>query len=86
MLDYLNDVPWHQANEFLMSGKPPVIVRLLALNAIFLAIFAVRRAAGAKPMAIGGAFLVQLAVLCANLLLIWQQPVISYLGTLIARF
>ena len=79
MLEYLYLARWDQALGFLASGWPPVWARLLALNALFLALYAVRRMAGAGPMPSGLAFFVQLTVVAANLLLIYQTEVVDYL-------
>lgn len=57
-------------------------VRLLALNAFFLALYAIRKAAGAEPMGAGLTLFVQGALLSANLLVLFQSQVESYLKTL----
>ena len=83
MLGPLYDLHLDQAWHMLSQGNPPVIVRLMALNAVFLAIFSVRKAAGAQHMSPGWAFLVQMGVLATNLLVLFQQPVEQYLATII---
>ena len=86
MLEYLYLARWDQAHDFLASGWPPVYVRLLALNALFLGLYVVRKMSGAGPMSMGAALFVQLAVLGANLLLLFQPEVQDYLQTLMHRF
>lgn len=82
MLEYLYLAQWDQSLAFLAAGNPPMYVRLLALNAFFVALFVIRRAAGAEPMGAGLTLFVQGALLCANLLVLYQTQVESYLRTL----
>lgn len=85
MLDFLGNVRWQQTYDFLASGSPPIIVRLMLLNALFAALYAVRRAAGARHMALPLAFLVQLAMLGANILILYQVEAERYFRTLMDR-
>jgi hypothetical protein len=82
MLEYLYLAKWDQSFAFLAAGSPPLYVRLLALNALFLGLYAVRKAIGAQPMGAGLTLFVQLAVLGANLLVLYQSEVEGYLLTL----
>lgn len=84
MLEYLYLAQWGKTFDFLSAGSPPISVRLLALNAFFLALYAVRRAAGAEPMGARLTLFVQLAVLGANLLLVFQVEVETYLRSFTA--
>ena len=79
MLDYLYRARWDQALTFLASGSPPVFVRLMAVNALFLAIYAIRKSVGAPPMTVGMGLFMQLLALGANLLVLYQQEVQDYL-------
>ena len=83
MLEYLYLANWDHSLAFLASGSPPMYVRLLALNAFFLALYAIRRTAGAQPMGPGMTLFVQGALLCANLLVLFQSQVEAYLKTVI---
>lgn len=60
---------------FLTSGSPPIFVRLMALNALFLGMYAVRKASGAEPMSAWATLLVQLGALGCNLLVLYQAQV-----------
>lgn len=84
MLEYLYLAQWDTSFGFLGAGSPPLYVKLLALNALFIALFAVRRAAGAEPMGARLTLFVQLAVLGANLLVVFQAEVEAYLRNLTA--
>ncbi len=86
MLDFLDHVRWEQTYEFLASGRPPIIVRLMLLNAVFMALYAVRRAAGSRPMPLPLALFVQLSMLGANLLILYQTEVETYIRSIMNRF
>lgn len=79
MLEYLYLARWDDTYAFLASGTPPVFVRLLAVNAFFMALFVVRRAVGAAPMSSFMTLLAQLAVLGANLAILFQPQLVDYL-------
>lgn len=83
MLNSLTQARCHEVYDFLASGSPPIFVRLLALNAFFLALYAVRKAAGTRPMPIGMAIFVQAIVVGANMLVLYQTEVESYVRQII---
>ena len=66
MLEYLYLARWDQAFGFWTSGNPPIYVRLLALNTVFLALYAVRKAPVGSAMSPGMSLFAQLVVLGAN--------------------
>lgn len=78
MLDHLSQARWHEVYDFLVSGHPPIFVRLLALNLLFLAFYVVRKAAAARPMTFGTAMVVQMFMFGANLLVLYQPEVADY--------
>ena len=86
MLEYLYLAKWDQTFGFLTAGSPPMFVRLMALNALFLGLFAIRKAAGAQPMSAGASFFVQLAVLAANLLVLFQAEAEIFIRSLTERY
>lgn len=86
MLEYLYLARWDEAHAFLANGWPPLWARLLALNTLFLALYAVRKMSGAGSMSMGMTIFVQLAAVAANLLLIYQPEVQDYLLVLTNRF
>ena len=86
MLEYLYLSQWDQTFGFLTAGSPPMFVRLMALNALFLGLFAIRKAAGAQPMSAGASFFVQLAVLAANLLVLFQAEAEIFIRSLTERY
>jgi len=86
MLEYLYLINWKEDFGFMAAGSPPMFVRLMALNALFLGFYGIRKAAGAQPMSAGMTLFVQLAVLAANLLVLYQSEVETWLGSLTGRF
>ena len=82
MLELIQRTRWDQAYDFLASGDPPMIAKLLALNTIFFILVIIRRAKGVKPLSQSGVIQVQGFLLLANFLLLFQ----SNIQHLIARF
>ena len=58
----------------------------MGLNAFFLGLYAIRKTSGAAPMSAGMSLFVQVAVLGANLLVLYQPEVESLLQGLINRY
>jgi len=79
MLDFFYGPNWGRIYDFLMSGRPPILVQLLALNALFLAIVAIRKAAGARHLGAGATLLSQLGILGANLVVLYQQQLEDFI-------
>lgn len=86
MLDYISRAGWDQALGFLAAGSPPVYLKLLAINAMFLAFHAIRRAAGASPLSGSMLFLGQLVVLGANLFVLFEPQVTVFATAFMSRF
>ena len=78
MLDYIMSARWDQAYNFLLSGQPPMYIRLLALNGLFVLLFFIRKAAGAEPMSERAALFTQICLLAANILVLFQGDVERY--------
>ena len=66
MLNLLDVIPWNEYRNFLASGDPPVILRLVFLNTVFLMIFVVRRARGASNLRPQTGIALQILLLFAN--------------------
>ena len=87
MLEYLYSLAkWGQTFGFLTAGSPPMYVRLIALNALFLGLYAIRKAAGAQPMSAGATLFVQMGVLAANLLVLFQPEAETFIRSLTDRY
>ena len=86
MLEYLYLMSWDRTFGFLASGSPPVYVRLLVLNAVFLAVAGIRRAVAADPLSPGMMLLAQVVMLAANLFVLYQTEAQNYAMAFMHRF
>ncbi|MDH3742948.1 MAG: hypothetical protein OER56_15265 [Hyphomicrobiales bacterium] len=57
---------WVMAREFMMTGKPPLITQILALNTVALIFWIVRRMRGASALRAQTANIVQGLLIAAN--------------------
>ncbi|MCB1378053.1 MAG: hypothetical protein KDK89_06765 [Alphaproteobacteria bacterium] len=83
MIELLERTQWDQARNFLASGDPPMIFRLLALNTVFLILYIVRRAKGARPMEQSVLLGVQGLLILSNMLVMFQNDITRFLDRLI---
>ena len=75
MLETILNAPWQQAADYLGSGSPPMILRILALNTVFFILFVVRRMRGAAVMRPDTAIFVQSALVASNLMVLFQDQI-----------
>ena len=83
MIELFKRARWDQAYDFLASGDPPMIGRIMVLNTIFLIFLIVRRANGLKPMKESGLLPVQALLLLANFLVLFQNSIQQFIGRFI---
>jgi hypothetical protein len=83
MLKTIIDAPWQQAFDVLASGNPPMIVRILAINTVFFVLFTIRRVRGAPVMPTHTAIMVQSLLICANMMILYQDTILHLLHSLI---
>jgi hypothetical protein len=83
MLELIRRTRWDQAFDFLASGDPPMIFRLLALNTIFLIFYMLRRTKSTQPMPQTTILQVQAFLLLANFLILFQRDITQYLDRFI---
>lgn len=83
MIELIRRTRWDQAYEFLASGEPPMIQRILALNILFLMLFVLRRVKFGKPMTQQGLLFAQGMLLLANILVMFQGDITSFLERVI---
>jgi hypothetical protein len=83
MIELIGRARWDQAYDFLASGDPPMISRILALNTIFFIFLIVRRAKGVSPLKQTGLIQVQALLVVANLLIFFQSSIIQFLDRFI---
>jgi hypothetical protein len=86
VIEFFQNVPWHQVGDFLANGNPPLVIRILILNTLFFVIFAYRRARGVPAMREKTAFRVQTFLIAANALILFEPEIettLSYFHRLI---
>jgi len=66
MLNLIDLIPWNEYRDFFASGHPPVILRLIFINTIFLMVWVVRRARGATAWRSQTSVALQIILLIAN--------------------
>lgn len=86
MLDYIMNARWDQAYNFLLSGDPPIYIRLLAVNGLFLLLFLFRKIAGAQAMGEGSALFTQILMLAVNIFVLFQSDIEVYLRNVMAGY
>lgn len=86
MLDYIMNARWDQAYNFLLSGAPPVYVRLFAVNGLFLLLFILRKLAGARPMSEIASLATQFYLLVANVIVLFQTEIEVYLRSFMTGY
>lgn len=75
MPDFFYQAHVGQALDFLWSGDPPVIARLLGANAIVVMFYAIRKAITPAPMSGTMMLVFQLGFLIANCYVLFQSEV-----------
>lgn len=83
MIELFNRARWDQAYNFLASGDPPMMFRLLAINTIFLILYVIRKAKTGKPMNERTVLQVQGLLVLANCLILFQSDIQNFLSRLI---
>lgn len=83
MLELLNRTRWDQAYDFLAAGDPPMMLRILGINTLFLIFYMIRRSQGSFPMKQFTVIQVQALLLLANALILFQRDVVSFLDRFI---
>ena len=83
MFDLIKRARWDQAYDVLASGDPPMISRILALNTVFFIFFIIRRANGLRPMKETFVLQVQVLLLAANCLILFQGRIMQFISGII---
>lgn len=85
MFELFHRARWDQAYHFLESGDPPMILRLLAINTLFLVFYIIRRAKVPHRMRDSSVMQVQALLVLANALILMQSDIQMQLARIIAR-
>ena len=80
MIELIKNTGWDQIYNFLADGEPPMIARILAINTLFFILFAFRRARGIPAMREKIAVRVQGLLVAANVLILFQNEITSFIG------
>ena len=83
IFDLAQRAPWSDIYDFFASGQPPIIVRLLAFNTLLIILFAIRRARGGGAMRKSAAIRIQVLLIVANFLILFQDQIEGSLAGLI---
>ena len=83
MLELFSRAQWGQAYDYLSSGDPPMIFRLLAINTIFVILYVVRKAKAGQPMRETTVLQVQALLIAANCLILFQRDIQGFLARFI---
>ncbi len=75
IIDLAERAPWGDIYDFLAGGQPPIIVRLLLFNTLLFILFAVRRARGGGAMRQSAAIRIQVLLIVANFLILFQDQI-----------
>lgn len=83
MFELFQRARWDQAFDYLASGDPPMIARLLAINTIFFILYIVRKMRVDHKMRESTVVQVQALLLVANVLILFQRDIQHLLDRLI---
>ena len=75
MFELFQRARWDQAYDYLASGDPPMIARLLAINTIFFILYIVRKMRIDHKMRESTVVQVQALLLLANVLILFQRDI-----------
>jgi len=77
VIEFFQNAPWHHLYNFFADGNPPLVVRVLILNTIFLLVYIFRRARGVSMMGQKTALQVQVFLIAANALMLFEPEIMS---------
>lgn len=83
MFELFQRARWDQAYDYLASGDPPMIARLLAINTIFFILYIVRKMRVDHKMRESTVAQIQALLLVANVLILFQRDIQHLLDRLI---
>jgi hypothetical protein len=85
MMELFRRARWDQAYNFLASGDPPMLLKLLAINTLFLIMYMIRRAKSPHRMHESTVMQVQALLVAANALILFQSDIQRQIAWVIAR-
>jgi hypothetical protein len=76
-LDLIYRARWDQLYTFFTDGYPPLVLKLLIINTIFMVLFIYRRARAKHPLRPTSAYTVQGLLIATNALVMFQNDVMG---------
>jgi hypothetical protein len=83
MFELFERARWDQAYDYLASGDPPMIAKLLAINTIFFIFYIIRRTRVDYKMRQSTVMQVQALLIAANVLILFQRDILNLLNRFI---
>lgn len=83
MFELFQRARWDQAYDYLASGDPPMIAKLLAINTIFFILYIVRKMRIEHKMRDSTVMQVQALLVVANVLILFQRDIQHLLDRII---
>ena len=83
MFELFQRARWDQAYDYLSSGDPPMIARLLAINTIFFILYIIRKVRVEHKMRDWTVMQVQALLVVANILILFQRDIQNLLNRII---
>lgn len=83
MFELFQRARWDQAYDYLASGDPPMIAKLLAINTIFFILYIVRKMRVEHKMRDSTVMQVQALLVVANVLILFQRDIQHLLDRII---
>lgn len=83
MFELFQRARWDQAFDYLASGDPPMIFKLLAINTIFVVFYIIRKAKTSDRLRQSTVIQVQGLLILANLMILFQRDIMHLLDRFI---
>lgn len=83
MFELFQRARWDQAYDYMASGDPPMIARLLAINTIFFILYIIRKVRVEHKMRDWTVMQVQALLVVANILILFQRDIQNLLNRII---
>jgi hypothetical protein len=76
--DLIFQARWDQLYDYFVSGYPPLVLQLLAINTVFLVFFAIRRATAKHKLRSNTAYAVQGLLIASNALVMFNNDILGF--------
>lgn len=83
MLELFRRAQWSQAYDFLSTGDPPMVFKLLAINTIFVVFYVIRKVKTQSSLRESTVLQVQGLLIAANCMILFQHDIQNFLSRFI---